>query len=811
MANDTTPPPEAPDFAALFASVPDCYLVLRSDLTIVAASDAYLRATMTTREEIVGRPLFEVFPDDPADPGAEGVASGRASLRRVVLARRPDAMPVHRYPIRRRTADGGTFEERYWSTLNTPVFGRDGEVAYILHRVEDVTEIVRLKREKLAQDRTLAEVTEQSGRYSRLLDTAPDAIVIMNEGGSIELVNVQAEQMFGYGRDEMIGQPLEMLIPERFRRGHRDHVGSYLANPSARAMSASGELYGRRKDASELPIEVSLSPQRHGERTTVSAAIRDISERKRLEANSRLMSERLASAVESIQDAFALYDANDRLILCNSVFRRLVAERQEGPLVGRLYQDVLDAWIAEMDLPDDAARAAFRERRIAQRRWDPTSTFEVRMKDGRRLRVSDRRTPEGGIVKTIWDLTDDERRSEELREARAAAEAASAAKSEFLASMSHELRTPLNGILGFAQLLLLDRRDPPSARQKERVEHIFRGGEHLLRLIDDILDLSRIEASRVSISLEPVDVREVLAEVMRTLEPIAARFKVRVVVAPTPPDLPSVVADRTRFAQVLMNFGSNGIKYNREGGSVRFAATVEGGRVRLSVSDTGMGIPVDKHDRLFQPFQRAGQETGPIEGTGIGLVITKRLVEAMDGNVGFCSTPGEGSEFWVEIPIAAATPAVVPAAASSRPAEASQVAGDRQRLILYVEDNPANVTFMCDLMGFFDNIDLISVPTAELGVETARARRPEIIIMDINLPGMSGLDALRVLRSLPETRSIPVIALTAAASERDRQRGVDAGFHRYLTKPVRVEQLIDEVKQLLARRPDGEQGSSTTR
>jgi signal transduction histidine kinase len=189
--------------------------------------------------------------------------------------------------------------------------------------------------------------------------------------------------------------------------------------------------------------------------------------------------------------------------------------------------------------------------------------FEVRMRDGRRLRVVDRRTPEGGIVKTIWDLTDDERRSEELREARAAAEAASAAKSEFLSSMSHELRTPLNGILGFAQLMLLDRRDPLSARQKERVEQIFRGGEHLLRLIDDILDLSRIEAGRVSISLEPVDVREVLVEVRRTLEPIAARFKVRVELGSLPPDLPSVVADRTRFAQILMNFGSNGIKYNR--------------------------------------------------------------------------------------------------------------------------------------------------------------------------------------------------------------------------------------------------------
>jgi PAS domain S-box-containing protein len=797
MTNDTTTPSEAPDFAALFASVPDRYLVLRPDLTIVAVSDAYLRATMTIREAIVGRPLFAVFPDNPAEPDADGVANLRASLQRVMTSRQPDAMPVQRYPIRLPTSD--EFEERYWSPLNTPVLGPAGEIAYILHRVEDVTDAVRLKQGEVAQDRTLSEDTTQSDRYRRLLDAAPDAIVVMGEDRLIQLVNLQAERLFGYAREEMLGQPLELLIPERFGRTHQAHVGRYLANPSARTMAAAGELFGRRKDGSEIPIEVSLSPQRHGDRTTVSAAIRDISERKRLEATSRLMSERLASAVESIQDAFALYDASDRLILCNSVFRRMIHEPQDGPLVGRLYQDVLDAWLCEIDFPDEAARAAFREERLARRRTDPTSTFEIRTKDGRRLRVIDRRTPEGGMVKSIWDLTDDEQRAEELRVARASAEAASAAKSEFLSSMSHELRTPLNGILGFAQLMLLDRRDPLSPKQKDRADQIFRGGEHLLRLIDDILDLSRIEAGRVTISIEPVDVREVLAEVRRTLEPTAARFKVRVDIAPVPFDLPSIVADRTRFAQILMNFGSNGIKYNRPDGSVRFTVAVVGKRVRLTVSDTGMGIPVDKQDRLFQPFQRAGQETGPIEGTGIGLVITKRLAELMHGAVGFRSTPGEGSEFWVEVPITTAT-ASLPGGITVPAADVSPGAEGQQRLVLYVEDNPANVTFMRDLMGFFENIELVTTPTAELGIEAARARPPEIIIMDINLPGMSGLDALRVLQTFPETRSIPVIALTAAASERDRKHGIEAGFYRYLTKPIRVEELIDVVKTLLANR-----------
>jgi signal transduction histidine kinase/ActR/RegA family two-component response regulator len=420
------------------------------------------------------------------------------------------------------------------------------------------------------------------------------------------------------------------------------------------------------------------------------------------------------------------------------------------------------------------------------------------MREGRKLRIIDRRTAEGGIVKTVWDLTEDEMRAEELREARAAAEAASAAKSEFLSSMSHELRTPLNAILGFAQLLHRDRKEPLSERHKERIDQILRGGGHLLRLIDDILDLSRIEAGGVSISTEPVDVLSVLVEVQRTLEPMAARQSIRIELHTLAADLPMVAVDRTRFSQILMNFGSNALKYNRPAGRVTFIVSVPAHeRVRVSVRDTGMGIPADRQDKLFQPFQRAGQEAGPIEGTGIGLVISKRLAQLMDGNVGFRSVAGEGSEFWVEIPVH-----VSKARSSSPPALREPVleraAIDGLRLVLYVEDNPANVTFMRDLMSTFESVDLVTAPTAEAGVALARARRPEVIIMDINLPGMSGLEALHALRAAPETQDIPVIALTAAASERDKQRGTQAGFYRYLTKPVKVDEFVAAIEALFA-------------
>jgi PAS domain S-box-containing protein len=623
-------------------------------------------------------------------------------------------------------------------------------------------------------------------------------MVVVDEQACVELVNFQTERLFGYSRTELIGQPLDLLVPERFRAVHGEHLRRYFKNPNARAMGSGLGLWGRRKDGTELPIEVSLSPLRVGDRVTVSASIRDITERRALEEATRRMSEQLASAVESVQDAFALFDDQDRLVLCNSVYRRLLGVRLGGALVGRSYPELLDAWVEDIAFPDPRTKESFRDERLA-RRAQPTSTFDVRTVDGRSLRVMDRRTAEGGIVKTIWDLTDDEHRAEELREARAAAEAGSAAKSEFLSSMSHELRTPLNAILGFAQLLQRDKKEPLSQRHRDRVDQIIKGGEHLLRLIDDILDLSRIEAGGVSISTEPVAVPEVLEEVRQTLEPMANRQEIVLQIAPLPLDVPLVSADRTRFAQILMNFGSNAIKYNRPHGSVTFTVSTAPSLVRVAVGDTGMGIPVESQSKLFQPFQRAGQETGPIEGTGIGLVITKRLAELMGGSVGFRSTPGHGSEFWVEMPIRESVASRPLAPREERAVE--NRFGEAQARVLYVEDNPANVSFMRDLVSTFDNLDLVAVPTAEMGIELAREHQPSVIIMDINLPGMSGIEALATLRRYPETREIPVIALTAAASERDKQKGMQAGFYRYLTKPVQVDALLTALEALLSPAP----------
>ncbi len=783
------------EFRRVFDVAPGALLLLRPDLTIYAVNDAYAQITMTLRDDILGRNVFDVFPADPSDE-ADGNNDARASMQYVLREKRPHQLPMLRYAIPKPPERGGGFEERFWSTLNTPVLGADGEVALILHTIEDITRVVDLQREKLDIGRNLSAATARSEHFVELLDTAPDATVITDQDGLIQIVNMQTEKLFGYPRAELIGQPLELLIPERFRHGHSEHLRRYFRSPTARPMGSGLELYGRCKDGTELPIEVSLSPHRRQGKTTVSASIRDISERKRLEAAARLNADRLTSAVDAIQDAFALFDADDRLVLCNSSYWHLLHADSSAAVVGKSFLELFDGWTGDMEFDDELARLRWRDEQVARRRQLPTNVFDVRLRDGRRMRVIERHTPEGGIVKTIWDLTSEEMRAEELREARAAAEAASDAKSEFLASMSHELRTPMNAILGFAQLLQRDRREPLSERHRERVGHILTGGEHLLRLIDDVLDLARIEAGRVSVFTESVQLAAVLEDVRKTLEPLATRNEVSLKVESCAATTSTLAVDRTRFAQILMNFGSNAIKYNRRGGHVVFRCSLPSrGLARVTVVDDGVGIPLDKQSKLFTPFQRAGQEAGPIEGTGIGLVITRRLASLMGGDVGFRSEPGLGSEFWVDMPLKVALSQPV----AARPNPMSTPPWTRpanERLLLYVEDNPANVLFMRDFVGSFEHTELLTAATAEEGIVLARARLPAAILMDINLPGMSGLDALRTLRADERTAHIPVIALTAAATERDRDLGAQAGFFRYLTKPVRVDELTAALEQV---------------
>jgi signal transduction histidine kinase/AmiR/NasT family two-component response regulator len=397
----------------------------------------------------------------------------------------------------------------------------------------------------------------------------------------------------------------------------------------------------------------------------------------------------------------------------------------------------------------------------------------------------------------------------ELALATEAAERANRAKSEFLSSMSHELRTPLNAILGFSQLLQSSTIDTDAAKKREFATHIFRAGQHLLTLINEVLDLARIESSNLMLSMEPTAVAEVLEECETMIEPAAARRSVRVIFPQACEQ--SVLADRTRFRQVLLNLLSNAIKYNRDQGAVVVDCQQAGkDHVRISVQDTGAGLRTEQLQALFQPFNRLGQEAGTEEGTGIGLVVTKRLVELMNGRIGVSSTVGVGSIFWIELP--AAPGVAVAQRAEERPLRSAAAPDhpiDGQKpTLLYVEDNPANLRLVEEIVAVRGDLRHISAPDAQMGIELARAHLPQVILMDINLPGLSGIDAQQILRDDPRTSHIPVIGVTANAMPRDIAQGLAAGFFRYVTKPIRVDELNGAIDSALAEASDRQRQAS---
>lgn len=503
---------------------------------------------------------------------------------------------------------------------------------------------------------------------------------------------------------------------------------------------------------------------------------------------------RYQDLVNSQVDTITQFTSDGRLTFVNDAYCRFVGKDRAALLGTSMFDAVPESEVETLKsyfasfTPDSSqkyneGRAKHDSGEPYYYAWSDTASFDA---DGNIYEIQS----------VGRDITERKRAEELLREAKETADGANRAKTEFLSSMSHELRTPMNSILGFGQLLGSNPKEELTAIQKDCVDHILKGGNHLLELIDQVLDLAKIETGKLGLSLEVIALDDVCRECLEMIDKSATdrRLSLESNLGATR----NIKVDYTRFRQVLLNLLSNAVKYNREGGSVTLISeNISDNRVRISVADTGTGIAEDKQAGLFEPFNRLGNEASEIEGTGVGLTITKQLVEAMGGGISFGSEIEAGSTFWVEFP-AVENVKTKPEAPEVPAIDEPRRKPSTTATVLYIEDNPANLLLMERIIARLDGLSLISAHTAELGMTMAEEHQPNLILMDINLPGMDGTEAMLTLSKNDSTRDIPVIATTAAAMKSDIKRGLDAGFKAYLTKPFNISQVIEVIENELA-------------
>ena len=660
----------------------------------------------------------------------------------------------------------------------------------------------------IAEVRREAALLKTGALQNAIFNSANFSSIATDEKGVIQIFNVGAERMLGYTAAEVLNQitPADISDPQEVV-ARAKALSLELGTPitpgfealvfkASRGIEDIYELTYIRKDLSRFPAIVSVTALRDAAGAIIGYLLigTDNTVRKQIEEKLRWTEESFRLMVESVSDyAIVMLDPQGRVVSWNSGAERIkgyTAEEIVGQHFSRFYtrEDIacgapqrdLEVVTAHGRLEDEGLRA----RKDGSTFWANVVVTAIRDQDGN-LR---------GFAKLTQDLTARKKVEAELTNAKSAAEKANLAKSDFLSSMSHELRSPLNAILGFAQLMDSALSPVPTHTQKESIAQILQAGWHLLKLINEILDLAVIESGGVSLSQESVSLAEVMSECRAMMEPQAQQRGIAVSFPRF--DVPFfVTADRTRLKQIVINLISNAIKYNRDQGSVVVDCTTSTpGRTRFSVKDTGAGLSPDKLAQLFQPFNRLGQEASGVAGTGIGLMVCKRLAELMDGVIGVESKVGEGSIFWCELSTAEA-PQLEALGDEVNAVEHSQLpAVLPERTLLYVEDNPANMNLVEQIVARWPDIRLLTAVSGTLGIELARAELPDAILMDINLPGISGIDAFKILRDDPATTHIPVIALSANAMARDIEMGLELGFFHYMTKPIKVREFMDTVQ-----------------
>jgi len=785
--------PRGPTTAAVF---------IGRDVSKAVESEEALRASLETTRAIFDAAAdgivminreFQVVESNLTSGSLFGATAGDRSGQASVEVIHPDDLGIVLDAGERMFNSGEVVTARY------RVLRPDGETAVIESRGRSLLNpfgpptlavfIARDVSESVKAEKALASSVETT---QAVLEAAPDSIIMIDEDLKILDASPSTLRTFGLTPAQRVGaSALNVVVADDQERVEREIRGFFLAK---RREPFSVRFCAQHQDGHTLTIEAR------------GLVFSDASDRPRAVIVSRDISDTVAAEAalaDSVALTYAILEAApDSITTIDGDLRVINSSPGAERLFGIATADRKGQFVRYLVHPDDQSEYVAALKRLFLQDTDDTITmrFRARHANGTWMRIQTRarrlRNIEGQVPSVVMisrDVSEEFAAQEAMKEAKEAAEQSNLAKSEFMSRMSHELRTPLNSVLGFSQILQMELESPD---QLELVDHIFKSGTHLLGLINEVLDISRVESGHISVSMESVSVDDVVDECVRIMAPLADEAGISLVVHDC--HNTQVLSDQQRLIQVLLNLVSNAVKFNSAHGSVTIECRTHDGRVRLSVIDTGPGISREMVDRLFVAFERLDADSKGIQGTGLGLAHSKSLIEAIGGTVGVDSVPGEGSTFWIDLPATDVPRSVAP---QPRVRTATTALSLPDTAVLYIEDNVANIHLIERLITNRTTVHLLTSLLGRQGIEMAQAHRPALILLDVHLPDMHGFDVLHELRGDPRTKDIPVVVLSADATDWQSERFLDAGANDYLTKPFDLRGLLEMLDEYLGSTP----------